>query len=150
MGRIASIGVALLLVAAAAGCGGGGDGGGGKTLSKNEYVAALNAACTEANKAFSQLGTGDLASFQRKGAEVVAAAKKANEAFHAARPPNELRAEAAVFNDSADRIVEDMQAMADAAKSGSRVKFEAAYRSLQTHGSANASAARSIGSDACS
>ena len=34
-------------------------------------------------------------------------------------------------------------------RSGSRVKFEAAYRSLQTHGSANASAARSIGSDAC-
>jgi hypothetical protein len=140
--------IVLVLVLLAAGCGGGGDGG-GKTLSKAGYVAALNAACDEANAAFSKIGAGNQASFKEHGDEIVKAAEKANADFHAAKAPAELKAQETIFLDSADKIVEDIKAMADAATAGSQSKFEAAYRSLQTHGSANDAAAATIGATAC-
>ncbi len=138
---------ALAVLALAAGCGGGGKSSG--TATKTGYVAALNAACTEANKAFAQIGAGDMPSFKQHGDDIVAAAEKANAAFHAAKAPAELRAQEAIFNDSADKIVEDIKAMTAAANAGDSAKFETAYRSLQTHGSANDAAARTIGADDC-
>ena len=141
------VGAVIVLAVAAAGCGG--DDGGSDQLTKEEYAAQLNTICNEANETFSQLSEGSMAEFKEKGDDVVAAAEKAAGEFHEAQGPDELVSASGTFNDSADKIVEDLKNMNEAAKDDNQEEFDAAAESLQHHGAENDEAATEIGATDC-
>jgi hypothetical protein len=152
--------IAILLVAFLAGCGGsskpsGGTttNGGGKrtpTLTRTQFVSAMNKICSSANSSVAALQlTTSMKTWKRNGSAATTIAQLTLKGFRFLTPPTELKAAAADYVAAATRIVNAVRDATDAAKEGNVQKFDQAITEQQNAGTKARVAARKIGAHSC-
>ncbi|HEX9415920.1 MAG TPA: hypothetical protein VF895_04365 [Gaiellaceae bacterium] len=148
-GQILSACALLALVGlVAAGCGGGGKK--GSALSKDDYVAALNKICTNANSQLSSLGLSNtIDSFKTDGDQVVKIGEDTVDKIKALSPPDEVKAAAQEFTEATEHAVSDLKDATSAAKSGDQSKFTQALTHAQSDSAKGDAAASEMGADGC-
>jgi hypothetical protein len=144
--RKSACGVAVAAVLVLAGCGGGG----GVTLTKQEYVKALNRICLVGSDQFRELHLENtVADWKARGDHIVSITENATKKFQALSPPDELKGAAKEYNDAEDRFTAEIKNAVNAAKEGDATRFHEALSKSDAANTDSNVAARKIGAADC-
>jgi hypothetical protein len=139
--------VALLFVLLVAGCGGSKK---PTTMTKEQYIAALDQLCTSANRQVAALRlTTSMKTWKQNGPKAAKIAEQTVKGFEALKPPEELADAAKRHNLASEQIVAAVHDAAEAAQKGDQAKFNVALSKQQNAGQTANLAANQIGATGC-
>ena len=156
--RWLAAGLAAAVAVAAAGCGGGG---GSKRLSKDEFIAKADAACSTFDTAQKQISfpqvdptspttsSADLAKFGDPLAATADLARQEVKELRALAPPKDFQSSYDGVLSDLDAAVSKLDEASKAAKSGDRAALSSALEDSQTHADAANKVAVSYGLKVC-
>jgi hypothetical protein len=140
----------LVLVAAtalvAAGCGGGG---GNDTLSKAEYAAQADKACTAAQAEGKDLDLSSTEKIASNGDQAKEVLDELADKIDNLEPPDELKDPAESFVDGLKQEADEFGEMTQAAKDGDTAKIQEIQGKLQSQSAATSEDARFLGASGC-